>query len=117
MTSNVKFFIERDHSVIHHDCFYQLINACAAKHGLEGRATYNEHGAYVLTLRGPTVAIENFMDFMHFINGAVGRIVLITPESGGVPEFQQRPASNPSPQDDADPTNKVSSRKSKRPSV
>ncbi len=107
MTTHLKFFIQPNQSVIHHKCFYHLINACADKHGLEGTATCNEHGAYVFTLTGPTAGIQDFTAFLRFLGDSAGRLVIIKEEDAVVPQasaYFHRPDPKPDshpPEEDA----------------
>ncbi len=81
--TTAKFLIDRDGSVIHHECFYNLINACAERHGIVGRVIFNRHG-YVLTIAGPEAAVQEFTEFMRYLNGSVGTVQVIQRDRAAV---------------------------------
>ncbi len=78
--------MDRTESAIHTDCFYNLINGCADKHHVTGRVAFNAQGSYVLTIDGPVAAISDFIAVLRFMDGTVGKIVLIKTEDAVVPQ-------------------------------
>ncbi len=107
MTTSAKIFMDRTESAIHTDCFYNLINGCAEKHGVTGRIAFNAEGSNVLTLDGPVAAIFDFIAVLRFMDGTVGKIDRIKTEDAVVPQFSNY-FHDATPSSQADPTEDTS---------
>ena len=82
MSTKYKIAIERGYS-FPPDCFYNLMNKLAENRGITGRLT-TINDTYIFTLEGPVAAMQAFVRFIWFADGAIGRVIDVTEEEDAV---------------------------------
>ncbi len=98
MTTTAKITITRNH-MIHHSCFYDIINLSAWNAGLQGSVHTRNEVDYVFKMSGPFAAIQDFIRFLRFGHGALGNIVSVIEEDAVVPQSTYDRPQRPSPED------------------
>ena len=83
MTTTTRITVTRN-SIIHHGCFFDIINLSAWNAGLEGSVDILDQRVYVFKMRGPVGAIHNFIAFLRFADGALGRVGDVVEEEDAV---------------------------------
>ncbi len=92
-TVKAKFKLQRCAHLVHHECFFNLLNSTAKNAGLSGRCGIRNYDVYIFELEGPDSAIRKFMDFLHFTNGSLATIKEVSYEQAVA--VRQPPRNNP----------------------
>ncbi len=72
--------------MIHHGCFFDILNISAWNAGLTGKVSTPDEVTYNFKMEGPVAAVQQFVAFVRFANGALGTVVNVIEEDAVVPQ-------------------------------